>query len=240
MSLRSGVPSFKNYTLNIRSQKTDELDVDGILILLALIVKITIFGFGTFMVLHILRSMKKRTMRDEISKIEAKMAAFRINLKNRVKKKAKQFRATYPASINAGEPIDISLTQLSELSFEKNSDFQDYMDLCKKINSFIDLANFDKNAEASQSSASDIEKCDFMGTDFKNEINIVRLINDMVVVSKTLSKQTGRYNHFDRRAKLLSPDPIAFSSLFELQKVYKNKDADDLIGKTTDEAKSAA
>ncbi len=214
--------------------------MDGILVLLGLIVKITIMGFGTFIVLHVLRSMKKRTLRDEISKVEAKMAAFRINLKNRVKKKAKRFRATYPASITTGEPIDISLTQLSDLSFEKNTDFQDYIDLCKKINSFIDLANVDKNSEAAHAAAVDTDKCDFMGTDFKNEINIVRLINDMVVVSKALSKHASRYNNFDRRAKILAPEPISFASLFELQKVYKNKDAnDDLIDKTSDE-KSAA
>lgn len=240
MSFSGGVTDFKNSTLNIRSYYTDELGVDGILVLLGLIVKITIMGFGTFIVLHVLRSMKKRTLRDEISKVEAKMAAFRINLKNRVKKKAKRFRATYPANITTGEPIDISLMQLSELSFEKNSDFQDYIDICKKINSFIDLANVDKNSDASQTAGTDLDKCDFMGTDFKNEINIVRLINDMVVVSKALSKQTSRYNHFDRRTKMNSPEPITFASLFELQKVYKNKDAnDDLIDKTSDE-KSAA
>ena len=197
-------------------------------------------GFGTFIILHILRSMKKRTLRDEISKVEAKMAAFRINLKNRVKKKAKRFRATYPANIQSGEPIDISLTQLSELTFERNIDFQDYIDLCKKINSFIDLANIDKGSDVHQAAAGEVDKCDFMGTDFKNEINVVRLINDMVMVSKTLHKLTNRYNNFDRRAKLQSPDPINFSSLFELQKVYKNKDANDILNEKPDDAKSAA
>ncbi|AZZ35547.1 hypothetical protein CIK05_01600 [Bdellovibrio sp. qaytius] len=214
--------------------------MDGILVLLGLIVKITIMGFATFIVLHILRSMKKRTLRDEISKVEAKMAAFRISLKNRVKKKSKRFRATYPANIATGEPIDISLTQLSELTFEKNTDFQDYIDLCKKINSFIDLANVDKTSDAHQTAANELQKCDFMGTDFKNEISIVRLINDMVMVSKALAKQTNRYNHFDRRAKLQAPEPINFSSLFELQKVYKNKDANDILNEKSDDAKSAA
>lgn len=216
------------------------MSVGGILELLGLIVKITIMGFGTFILLHILRNMKKRTLRDEISKIEAKMAAFRINLKNRVKKKAKRFRASYPVTITTGEPIDISLTQLAELNFEKNSEFQDYIDICKKINSFIDLANADKNSEAAQSATTDADKCDFMGTDFKNEINIVRLINDMVIVSKALSKQTTRYNNFDRREKLQSPEPITFSSLFELQKVYKNKNASDDLIEKTDDTKSAA
>lgn len=216
------------------------MNVDGILVLLGLIVKITIMGFGTFIVLHVLRSMKKRTLRDDISKIEAKMAAYRINLKNRVKKKAKRFRSSYPSNITAGEPIDISLSHLSELTFEKNTDFQDYIELCKKINNFIDLANVDKTAEAAQVKTPDGDKCDFMGTDFKNEINIVRLINDMVAVSKTLSKQVSRYNNFDRRGKLQAPEPINFASLFELQKVFKSKEAnEELIERLPEEAKSA-
>lgn len=215
--------------------------MDGILTLLGLIIKITIMGFGTFIVLHVLRSMKRRTLRDDISKVEAKMAAYRINLKNRVKKKAKHFKASYPASITTGEPIDLCLSQLSELTFEKNTDFQDYIDLCKKINSFIELANVDKGGEPAQTSALPTDKHDFMGTDFKNEINIVRLINDMVMVSKTLAKQVGRYNHFDRRAKMATPEPINFASLFELQKVFKSPEAnDELIERLPEDAKSAA
>ena len=198
-------------------------------------------GFGTFIVLHVLRSMKRRTLRDDISKVEAKMAAYRINLKNRVKKKAKHFKASYPASITAGEPIDVSLSQLSELTFEKNSDFQDYIELCRKINNFIELAKVDKGVETGQPAHHDADQCDFMGTDFKNEINIVRLINDMVTVSKTLNKQVSRYNHFDRRAKMIAPEPINFTSLFELQKVFKNQNAsEELIERLPEDAKSAA
>lgn len=214
--------------------------MDGTSVLLDLIVKIMIMGFGTFIVLHVLRSTKKRTLRNEISNVEAKMAAFRINLKNRVKKKVMRFRASYPSRITTGEPIDVSLTRLSDLNFEKNTDFQDYIDLSKKINCLIALASIDKNSETSLASAVDTDKCDFMGADFKNEINIVRLINDMVVVSKTLNKHTSRYNNFNRRAKMVSPEPISFPSLFELQKVYTNKDTnDDSIHRTSNE-KSAA
>ncbi len=215
--------------------------MEGILSLLGLIIKITIMGFGTFIVLHVLRSMKRRTLRDDISKVEAKMAAYRINLKNRVKKKAKHFKASYPSSITSGEPIDVSLSQLSELTFEKNSDFQDYIELCRKINNFIELAKVDKGVETGQPAHHDADQCDFMGTDFKNEINIVRLINDMVTVSKTLNKQVSRYNHFDRRAKMIAPEPINFTSLFELQKVFKNQNAsEELIERLPEDAKSAA
>jgi hypothetical protein len=198
--------------------------VDSILVLLGLIIKITIMGFFTFVVLHVLRGLKKRGLREEIGRIEAKMATYRMSLRNRVKKKAKRFRTTYPKSITPGEPIDLNITQLSELSFEKNSDFQDYIELSKKINTFIDLANIDKSESAKLKEAN---QCDFMGVDFKNELSIVRTINDLVSVSKTLHKQTTRYNHFDRRARLQVFEPINFPSLYELQKVFKSEEAGD-------------
>lgn len=194
-------------------------------------------GFATYVVVHILRSMKKSALREDISKIEAKMASYRIALKNRVKKKAKRFRATYPGSITTGEPIDISITQLSELPFEKNSDFQDYIELCKKINSFIDLANTDRTAEAANKT--DNIRSDFMGTDFKNEMSIVRLINDLVTASKALNKQINRYNHFDHKARWQAPEPIIFASLFELQKVFKSKEIDEIFNEKPEEQKAA-
>lgn len=200
--------------------------MNGILSIVDILIKIGIAGFGTFVFLHVFRNMKRRNLREEISKIEAKMSTLRISLQNRVKKKAKRFRATYPQSITQGDPIDISINQLSGLTFERNNDFQDYIDLCKKINSFIDLANADK-ADGSTSDVKPNDGSDFMGTDFKNEINIVRVINDMIMISRALNKQLNKLYTFERRSKNNIPEPISFPSLFELQKVFKNGHAAD-------------
>lgn len=214
--------------------------MDGIFVLLTLILKITMLGFLTFVVVNFLRNVKRRNLREEIAKIEAKMASLRINLKSRVKKKAKVFRATYPLAINSGEPVDLCINGLAALTFEKGSDFQDYIELSRKINHFINVASVDKNSEPSNPGVQTPEKYDFMGTDFKNEIYIIRLINDVVAVSKTLTKQITRYNSLERKISIAPVEPVYFRSLFELQKVFLNKDHNDEdTEKLTEEPKSA-
>ena len=67
---------------------------------------------------------------------------------------------------------------------------------------------------------------DIMGTDFKNEITIARLINDLVSVSKIMNKMISKYNNFDKKSKIPVRESIYFTSLFELQKVFKVEDLD--------------
>jgi hypothetical protein len=190
--------------------------VDGIYELIGLIAKILVLGFFTFVFIQVLRGLKKRSLLGEISKLEAKLASYRINLKNRVKKKAKRFRSTYPQSIISGDSMDTHLNKLTLLNFERNSDFQEYIELCKKINYYISVAGADKKTI----DAAESKQIDFMGTDFKNEISIVRLINDMVSISKTLHTLLARYRHFERGIKIKLMEPINFPSLFELQKIF--------------------
>jgi len=180
-----------------------------------------------------MRSLKKRNLIDDISKIEARLAALRLNLKTRIKKKAHRFRATYPQAITKGDPIDIATSKLVELTFEKNSDFQEYIDLCKKINSYIELASIEIAPEKKAEFQNPGRNSDIMGADFKNEINIVRLINDMVSVSKVLNKTITKYNNFDRKVRLPQKESINFTSLFELQKVFKNEDLSQSESKST-------
>lgn len=197
-------------------------------ILLALIVKITVIGFFTFVFLLVLKSVKRRQLRLEIAQIEAKMANCRITLRLRVKKKAKSFRSAFVGSIIKGQPLDNVLSQLTEISFETNSDFQIYMDVCKRINNLIEVGKVNKNSDASKPPTPDADKCDFLSSDLKNEIKIARLINDMVIVSKALAKQYERYNtHSSKKAKKEIQKPIDFESLLELQKVFKIKEIQD-------------
>jgi len=198
--------------------------VDGIYAILSMIINISFLGLLTFLVLHILRNLKKRNLLEDIAKVEARLATLRLNLKARIKKKANRFRASYPQSIANGDPIDIATSKLMDISFEKNSDFQDYIDLCKKINSYIEIASIDIAPEKRAEFQNPAINSDIMGTDFKNEINIVRLINDMVSVSKVHCKMIAKYNNFDKKIKIPQKESINFTSLFELQKVFKNED----------------
>lgn len=217
----------------------------GIYVLLTLIAKITFAGFLTFVVIQALHSVKRRTLRTEIANVEAKLSAYRINLRNRIKRKAKRFRAAYPTAIMKGTPLDNALSQLTDVRFESNYDYQSYMELCKRINSFIEIAKIDKHSDTAKTKMLEYEKCDFMSGDFKNEINIVRLINDMVSISKTLHKHYERYNNLSRGAKREVPAPINFDSLIELQQVFKIKEIQDGLSEkpqteTKTEIKTAA
>ncbi len=201
--------------------------MDGVLALVGIIIKITFMGFITFVILQVLRNMKKTTLREEISKVEAKLSTLRMNLKTRVKRKAARFRATYPQPITDGDPIDVSITQLSSLAFEKNSEFQEYIDLCKKINNYIFMASMNKPAMPAEGEQIKVDNAnadtaDFMGDDFKNEIQIARTISDMALVSRALSKQIYKFNHFDKRISIQPQESVNFPSMFELQRVFRN------------------
>lgn len=201
--------------------------MDGVLALVGIIIKITFMGFVTFVILQVLRNMKKTTLREEISKVEAKLSTLRMNLKARVKRKAARFRATYPQPITEGDPIDVSISQLSNLAFEKNSEFQEYIELCKKINNYIFMASMNKPAlptegEQVKVDNANADTADFMGDDFKNEIQIARTISDMALVSRALSKQIYKFNHFDKRVSIQPQEAVNFPSMFELQRVFRN------------------
>ena len=218
--------------------------MDGVLALVGIIIKITFMGFVTFVILQVLRNMKKTTLREEISKVDAKLSALRINLKTRVKRKAARFRAMYPQPITEGDPIDTSINQLANLAFEKNSEFQDYIDLCKKINNYIFMASMNKPAlptegEQKKVDNSHADTADFMGDDFKNEIQIVRTISDMALVSRTLSKLIYKFNHFDKRISIQPLEPVNFPSMFELQRVFREV-AEEPNAAVSIEKKSAA
>ena len=140
-----------------------------------------------------------------------------------------------------GEPLDNALSQLTEIKFETNTDFQIYMEVCKRINNFIDIGKIDKHSDTAKAKMLEVDQCDFMSADFKNEINIVRLINDMVTVSKALSKLVERYNNLlFKNAKKEVQEPIHFESLIELQKVFKIKEIQDGLSAVPNEAKPAA
>lgn len=201
--------------------------MDGIYAILSLIINISFLGLFTFLILHILRNLKRRNLLDDIAKIEAKMAALRLNLRTRVKKKANRFRATYPQVITQGDPIDLATNRLMDISFEKNNDFQEYIDLCKKINSYIEVAAIELTPEKKAELLNPAINSDIMGTDFKNEINIARLINDLVSVSKIQNKMISKYNNFDKKSKIPLRESIYFTSLFELQKVFKSEDLEN-------------
>lgn len=186
--------------------------------------QITFLGLFVFVVLQVFRNLKKKNLKEDIATTEARIANLRLNLKTRVKKKSQQFRVNYPKNLAPGDPVDTAIAMLSSIDFEKNDDFESYIELSKKINGFIKLANAPKEAEDdSTPKFEDNSYNDFIGTDIKNELNIVRIINDLVSISKTLQRQVTKFNHLERKNKVPYKEVISFPSYFELQRVLHYK-----------------
>ena len=68
-----------------------------------------------------------------------------------------------------------------------------------------------------------IGKEDFMGTDFKSEIAILRLIKEMVDVSKLIHTRIENYNMTNLKQPIAPVKIITFPALAEVNRVFMNK-----------------
>lgn len=191
-----------------------------------------------YFVLNFLRQKKKDSVFDEIKNIEAKMANMRLILKAKVKKKSNFFRATSPVSIKTGDPFDLAATELADLAFENNDEFEKYFTLSKQLNTYIKLSLLKKQAEEASAPAPDSttvdlksvagdskpkENPEFMTTDIKNEFTIVKIIHEMITVSKTLKKKIEDFNFTHPKSPIALPQVIQFASISEIKKIFSNE-----------------
>lgn len=202
-----------------------------------------------YFVLNFLRQKKKDSVFDEIKNIEAKMANMRLILKAKVKKKSNFFRATSPVHIKSGDPFDMSATELADLSFENNEDFEKYFALSKQLNTYIKLSALKKQGEdvpepAAEAAYVDLksvvdlnkpkENPEFMTTDIKNEFTIIKIIHELITVSKTLKKKIEDFNYTHPKSPIQIPQVIQFASIAEVKKIFSNDTA--ALSKTEDTA----
>lgn len=187
-----------------------------------------------FFVLKFLRQRKKDSIHDEIKNIEAKMANMRLILKAKVKKKSNFFRATSPVPIKTGDPFDMAATELADLNFENNEEFEKYFTISKQLNTYIKLSNLKKQGEDAAQQAQDPayvdlksvvenapqETPEFMTTDIKNEFTIIKIIHEMILVSKTLKKKIEDFNFTHHKTPIAVPQVIQFASIAEIKKIF--------------------
>ena len=188
-----------------------------------------------FFVLNFLRQKKKDSVHDEIKNIEAKMANMRLILKAKVKKKSNFFRATSPVPIKTGDPFDLAATELSDLNFEKNEEFEKYFTISKQLNTYIKLSLLKKQGEepATQDAAyvdlksvvvdTPQETPEFMTTDIKIEFTIIKIIHEMIVVSKSLKKKIEDFNFTHHKTPINVPLVIQFASIAEIKKIFSSE-----------------
>lgn len=176
----------------------------------------------------------------QIDHLQAKMSMLRISLKAKVKKKVNLFKTRYVDPANTGDTIDQTLNLVLENKFETSEDFQNYFDHSKKVNDIIKVDIEAQQAEAeppktilpykpsteprpvSPPQPESVQKFeDFMGSDFKNELAIVRLIKEMVETSKQLNERIIFYNRLNKKSKYKVSEELIFSSLSDVNRVFR-------------------
>ncbi len=188
-----------------------------------------------FFCFSFLKTRQKTSHREEITKMEAKMANMRMLLKAKVKKKAQFYRATFPQAYKQGDPLDVAAKDLSELLFETGDDFQKYFDLSKTLNGIMKIAieksletkkenttqepNAVNRTEASTQSASD-----FMTADIKNEFTVLKIMHEMVELSQKIKNKIDSYNASNPKNSINQTIVFRFDSLPDLQRIFSSQE----------------
>ena len=185
---------------------------------------------------------KKSEAKNYIQSLNAKLSILRINLKGKVKKKSYKYRSLFKNGVSPEDPIDLVLNELIDLNLETGEELQKYFDLSKRINSLLVTENYrtpDKQKDKTEKSDrvdklptdERIGQDDFMGTDFKSEISIIRVIKDMVEISLILNKRVDAYNILNPKTPIQNVNPLIFTSMSEVNRIFKseNKQINDEV-----------
>ena len=195
-----------------------------------------------FFCFSFLKAKQKNSHREEITKMDAKMANMRMLLKAKVKKKAQYYRATFPQPYKQGDPLDVAAKDLSELAFETGDDFQKYFDISKSLNGIMMIA-IEKNqqakkdkeptksapaaAESTTPKVSEDKKAhgsDFMTADVKNEFTILKIMHEMVALSQKIKNKIDSYNAAHPKNSINPTIVFHFDSLPDLQRIFSSQE----------------
>lgn len=218
--------------------------MDSIYTLLTYTFNITLIGSFFLFCFKCLEFRKNAEAKNYIQSLHAKLSILRINLKAKVKRKSHKYRSLFPVSISAGDPADLALVDMIENKLETGEEIERYFNIARKINSLLvkeSSKNRDKDKEKVHEKLvtqhkSELEpghavgREDFMGTDFKSELSIIRTIKDMVEISVLLNKKIESYNELNLKSPLPKLSLIKFPSLIDVNRVFatqKNAHEDD-------------
>ena len=138
----------------------------------------------------------------------------------KVKKKSHVFRSSFTkTAITEGDMIDVALRELLENPFDTSEQFQKYFEQSRKIVNFIQV---ETGEEPSQTS--DLEN-NFMCSDFKTEMDIVRIIKEMSTISSRINSRVEDNNRSYPGQPLKRVDGMAFESLNEINRIFKTDES---------------
>lgn len=191
--------------------------MDAIFDLMINILKFAVAGGFIVLGLKILKIKKSGTVKAEVLYLQSKLSKARLALKGKIKKKSNVFRAFSKTGISEGDPLDTALKQLVENNFETSQNFQDYFDVSRKI---VSLVHVDKNGTHDSSIVADIEN-DFMCSDFKTEMDIMKIIKEMTDLSTKINATITANNQSNPENPIEKVDSLTFKSLADVNRVFK-------------------
>lgn len=182
---------------------------------------------------NIVKHKKSTNIKTEIQNLQARLSKLRLSLKSKVKKKSQVFRASFTkTAITEGDMIDVALKELVENAFETSEQFQMYFEQSRKIVNFIQV----ETSEAPQ--PSDLEN-NFMCSDFKTEMDIVRIIKEMSIISARINGRVEDNNRTFPSQLLKRVDGMAFESLKEVDRIFKTDEPPVVVDQDETENKAS-
>jgi hypothetical protein len=180
-----------------------------------LIFKIVIAGGFLVLAIQLVRSKKFSSSKTEVLNMQAKLSKARMALKAKVKKKFNTFHSSI--KVIEGDEVDNLLKKLIENNFETSQNFQDYFDTSRKVVSTIQ--GYKKEAGRADTPL-DIEN-NFMCSDFKTELDIIRIIKEMNSLSTKINSKIEENNRKYPNNVIQRVDDLIFDSLTDVNRVYK-------------------
>jgi hypothetical protein len=191
--------------------------VDAIFELFNVILKLVLGCGVVFIGMTFLKSKKFLNAKNDIQNLQARLSQLRLALKGKIKRKSNVFRAGIKCNIIEGDIYDSALKSLTEIKFENSEDFQSYFDISKHLVKILQISGDNENVP------SHALENNYMSSDFKTEMDIIRLIKEMTDLSSKINIRVEEHNR-NSNQKLQRVDSLVFPAIAEINKVYKADD----------------
>lgn len=207
--------------------------MDSIIDLFNLVLKIAFVGGILLIASNIVKYKKSSNIKNEVQNLQARLSKLRLSLKSKVKKKSNIFRSSFTkTAIAEGDMVDVALKELVENPFETSEQFQNYFELSRKIVNFIQVET------KTEPGKNEVLENNFMCSDFKTEMDIVRIIKEMNLISTRINNRV-EDNNRTYPSQLLKPvDAMNFVSMSDVNRIFKTEDSSEVAD--SDEATKKA
>ncbi|MGZ3691030.1 MAG: hypothetical protein ACXVAX_05990 [Pseudobdellovibrio sp.] len=163
------------------------------------------------------RSKKFNSTKTDLQNLEARLSQLRLALRAKVKRKSNAFRSMLKSSIVEGDLFDNTVKSLCDVKFDSSEEFQHFFDISRQL---VKMITVDLGSEAGERTSEN----NFMSNDFKTEMDILRIIKEMVDISAKINHRVVEHNRTSSQ-KLPRVDPIMFAAITEVNRVFKGDEA---------------